>query len=113
MLVLLNLSAAFDKIDPNILLQRLQHVKGIKGLCWFKVYLSNRFQFVNVNEESSSYTRVSHGVLQDQFLSLYTCMHWDWNLVGPNANLMGAGGFKIVMGWSERLKVDSASQDCW
>ena len=69
-LVLLDLSAAFDTIDHNIPLQRLEHVIGIKGtaLGWFKSYLSDRFQFVLVNKESSSHTRVSHGVPQGSVL---------------------------------------------
>ena len=55
LLVLFDLNAAFDKIDHNILLQRLQRVIRIKGTTfgWFKSYLSDRFQFVLVNEESS------------------------------------------------------------
>ena len=66
----MDLSAAFDTIDHNILLQRLEHVIGIKGtaLGWFKSYLSDRFQFVLVNGESSSHTRVSHGVPQGSVL---------------------------------------------
>jgi len=65
-LVLLDLSAAFDTIDHSILLQRPERVIGINGpaLGWFKSYLSDRFQFVHVNEESSSHTRVSRGVPQ-------------------------------------------------
>ena len=59
-LFLMDLSAAFDTINHNILLQRLQHVIGIKGIAlgWFKSYLSYRFQFVFINEESSLHTRV-------------------------------------------------------
>ena len=69
-LVLLDLSAAFDTIDYSILLQRVEHVIGIKGtaLDWFKSFLSGRFQFVLVGEESSSHTRVSHGVPQGSVL---------------------------------------------
>ncbi len=54
-LVLLDLSAAFDTIDHQILIQRLDNLIGIKGtaLKWFKLYLSDRSHFVYVNGESS------------------------------------------------------------
>uniref|UniRef100_A0AAQ6IH18 Reverse transcriptase domain-containing protein n=1 Tax=Anabas testudineus TaxID=64144 RepID=A0AAQ6IH18_ANATE len=69
-LILLDLSAAFDTIDHNILLHRLEHVIGIKGtaLEWFKSYLSDRFQFVHVNDESSMHSKVSYGVPQGSVL---------------------------------------------
>ncbi len=52
-LVLLDLSDAFDTIDINNLLNRLENIVGISGsaLTWFKLYLSDRHQFVAVNEE--------------------------------------------------------------
>ena len=44
-LVLLDLSAAFDTINHSILLQRLEHVIGIKGTAgWFKLYLSDIYK---------------------------------------------------------------------
>ncbi len=54
-LVLLDLSAAFNTIDHNILLNRLENSVGISGraLAWFKSYLSDRHQFVAVNEKVS------------------------------------------------------------
>ncbi len=53
LLVLLDLSVAFDTIDHNILLNRLENSVCINGsaLIWFKSYLSDRHQFLAVNEE--------------------------------------------------------------
>uniref|UniRef100_A0A8C5DKA4 Reverse transcriptase domain-containing protein n=1 Tax=Gouania willdenowi TaxID=441366 RepID=A0A8C5DKA4_GOUWI len=69
-LVLLDLSAAFDTIDHYILLERLEKLLGITGtaLNWFKSYLSDRYQFVHVNNRSSVYTKVSYGVPQGSVL---------------------------------------------
>ncbi len=55
MLVLLDLSAAFDTIDHKILLNRLEKRCGITGVAlkWFTSYLSNRTQSVSVNYSHS------------------------------------------------------------
>ncbi len=70
LLVLLDLSAAFDTIDHNILLNGLEHFVGISGsaLAWFKSYLSDRHQFVAVNEEVSYRSQVQYGVPQGSVL---------------------------------------------
>ena len=50
-LTLLDVSAAFDTIDHNILLHQLEHAFGITGtaLSWIRSYLSERDQTVVVN----------------------------------------------------------------
>ncbi len=51
--MLLDLSAAFDTIDHNNLLNIFENSVGISGsaLAWFKSYLSDRHRFIAVNEE--------------------------------------------------------------
>ncbi len=68
--MLLDLSAAFDTIDHTILLNRLDNYFGIRGsaLAWFKSYLSDRHQFVAVNEEVSYQSQVQYGVPQGSIL---------------------------------------------
>ncbi len=64
LLVLLDLSAAFDTIDHNILLNKFENSVGISesALAWFKSYSSDHHQFVAVNEEVSYRSQVQYGV---------------------------------------------------
>ncbi len=61
LLVLLDLSAAFNTIDHEILIDRLQNYSGIQGqaLRWFRSYLSDRYHFVYLNGESSQLSPVN------------------------------------------------------
>ncbi len=70
LLVLLDLSAAFDTIDHDILVDRLQNYTGIQGqaLRWFRSYLSDRYHFVYLNGESSQLSPVKYGVPQGSVL---------------------------------------------
>ena len=74
LLVLLDLSAAFDTVRRNILLERLRLSFGLSGnaLDWWASYLSDRTQRVGVNDGLSGIFK--QGVAQGSFLgpsSLY------------------------------------------
>ena len=78
-LTLLDLSAAFDTIDHDILLSRLETSFGISGSvhAWFKSYLSNRTNRVKVGDNYSETTVLEFGVPQGSVLgpilfTLYT-----------------------------------------
>ena len=81
MLVLLDLSAAFDTIDHKILLNRLKNKYGIEGtaLRWFESYLQHRTQSVLVNDKQSVKKELNTGspkVLNwDQYCSIPTLHH--------------------------------------
>ena len=63
-LALLDLSAAFDTLDHDILIHRLDHLFGIKGkvIDWLKSYLGNKCQKVVMNTNESGALSIKHGV---------------------------------------------------
>ena len=70
LLVLLDLSSAFDTIDHAIMLDILQHDFGITGsaLKWFESFLCQRKQRILVNESLSNEVNLEFGVPQGSCL---------------------------------------------
>ena len=71
-LVLLDLSAAFDTVDHEILLERLRVTFGVdsSALSWFRSYLASCKQHVRCGGNSSPTTVVVCGVPQGSVLGL-------------------------------------------
>ena len=67
--IFIDLIKASDTVNHDILLRKLDHY-GIRGsiLNWFKSYLTNRKQYVNINGESSKIKEISCGVPQGSVL---------------------------------------------
>ena len=70
MLTLLDLSAAFDSVDHDTLLKRLQKSYGLDGVVvsWFISYLAGRTQFVKSSASTSMPSAVLYGVPQGSVL---------------------------------------------
>ena len=66
LLILLDLSAAFDTIVHDILVDKLRNCFGIDGtvLAWIKSYLNDRQQQIKIDDVVSDSFNVSHGVPQ-------------------------------------------------
>ena len=69
MLLLIDFSKAFDMVDHDILLNKLQHY-GVRGTAhaWFKSYLSRRSQYVTIQGKYSTTMSLKHGVPQGSIL---------------------------------------------
>jgi len=66
----LDISAAFDMVNHETLLDGLRNDFGIDGkvLAWLKSYLSSRRQFVKIGQHTSNTTTCQCGVLQGSVL---------------------------------------------
>ena len=67
--IYIDLRKAFDTVNHNILIKKLEHY-GVRGILldWFKSYLNGRKQYVFFNDESSDLKDISCGAPQGSVL---------------------------------------------
>ena len=67
--IFLDLKKAFDTVKHEVLLRKLDHI-GVRGVAkdWFKSYLSDRCQFVQLSNNQSEFDKVCCGVPQGSIL---------------------------------------------
>ena len=67
--IFIDYSKAFDTIDHNILLRKLE-IYGLdtKSIDFMKSYLTNRHQLINIKNEFSNYTKLRCGIPQGSIL---------------------------------------------
>ena len=66
-MVLIDLQKAFDTVDHDILLSKLKAI-GVDSVDWFRSYLSDRSQCVEVNGVRSEFLPINCGVPQGSIL---------------------------------------------
>ena len=67
--IFIGLSKALDTANHQILTSKLNNyeVKG-KNLSWFKIYLENRKQYLNYNNDVTNFAQIKCGVSQGSIL---------------------------------------------
>ena len=85
MLALLDLSAAFDTIDHDILLRRFKTLFGLDGVVcsWFRSYLTGRVQRIRHGSSVSASVVLQYGVPQGSVLVPLLFILYTADLIGP------------------------------
>ncbi len=70
-LVLLDLSVAFDTVDHNIRLKKLENCVRLSGIVhkWFRSYLEGRGYYVSIGEHKTQWTSMTCAVPQGSILA--------------------------------------------
>jgi len=91
-LILLDISSAFDTISHNILISRLSAI-GVSGtaLTWFTSYLSDRQHYISIRQAKSTTLSVPHGVPQGSVLGPLLFIIY----MLPLGNIIRHHGFKF------------------
>ena len=122
LVLFLDLSRAFDTVDHNILLDKLDHY-GIRGCALpFKSYLSRRLQYVTYNGSQSSQQMIKCGVPQGAILGpllflIYindlciVCKSTEPVLFADDTNLFSSGSNAISL--EDGVNNDLAIIDEW
>ena len=88
--VFIDLKKAFDTVDHNILLDKLNHY-GFRGIIkdWFSSYSNNRMQSTQIGPYISNKASVSCGIPQGSVLGplLFYCMHMLMTYIIARINL--------------------------
>jgi len=89
----LDLSAAFNTVDHEVLLQRLHITYGVNGVAhyWFRSYLTGRHQYVRIRASQSSTVLVRYGVPQKSVLGPILFLLYTANI----AALVGSHGLHV------------------
>ena len=112
-LVLLDFSAAFDLIDHDILLNRLEKRFSLCGtpLSWIMSYLSHHKQFVSVGNNTSNEESINCGVAQGSVLepllfSLYTSEIEDLFIAHSMDSMIYADDTEFYIAFKDTKRLD-------
>ena len=118
-MVVLDLRKAFDTVDHDILLAKL-NAMGVKSIDWFSSYLKNRQQIVKIDCTHSDPLFMSHGVPQGSILGplLYLCyvndmstsVSCDLLLYANDSALIVSGKYPYAIAQSLSMELNTCSQ---